>query len=411
MNTKRILFSLLVATGGLLVACATPPAPPTAAPLAPTEAAPMVEPTAAPTIAPAPDSISVVQGFYAALKAKDVDAAVALLADNVRWRGTPTLSGKESIRAYLQGDVDAGRTAEISDLRVTRNRVTYTWAGLLNDVVQLSGEDTMVVVDGKIAVIESYASMGADARPDIAEIAFTTTDYAFDGPDAVKAGWVKIALTGMGQEPHHVQVIKLEEGKTLDDLKAALTADPENFPAWAVPYGGPNAPDPGGTTSAILYLDAGSYAVICVIPDAQGMPHYQHGMMKALTVTEATGIMAGEPRPDITVDLADFAFSVSGSLTAGEHIIRFNNTGTQVHEAFLVKLADGKTAEDYLNAAPGTIPPGVSLGGTTGITPGEGHYVGVTLESGNYALFCFFPDPNSHAPHFALGMVQEFAVK
>jgi len=92
-------------------------------------------------------------------------------------------------------------------------------------------------------------------------------------------------------------------------------------------------------------------------------------------------------------------------------MIRFRNAGSQVHEAFLVKLADGKTAEDYLNTPPGAIPPGVSLGGITGIAPGDGQYIEVTLEPGTYALFCFLPDPGTHAPHFVQGMIQEFTIE
>jgi hypothetical protein len=76
-----------------------------------------------------------------------------------------------------------------------------------------------------------------------------------------------------------------------------------------------------------------------------------------------------------------------------------------------VKLNDGVTAEAYLNTPPTEPPPAVSLGGITGIASGAHQYINVTLEPGNYALFCFFPDPASHAPHFVLGMVQEFVVK
>jgi hypothetical protein len=242
------------------------------------------------------------------------------------------------------------------------------------------------------------------------EVTFTTTEYAFSGPDQVPAGWTKVSLVNQGKEGHHIQIVKLDPGKTRDDLLAALATDPESFPAWARPIGGPNDPYPGASSSAYVNFEVGNYVVLCVIPDAQGVPHLAHGMVKALTVTAAASASA-EPRADVTVDLADFAFTMSGSPTAGDRIFRFNNKGQQVHEAFLVKLEAGKTAQDYLNASPDAPSPGKSFGGITGIAPGDHQSISVKLEAGNYALICFFPDPGTHAPHFAQGMIQEFAVQ
>ena len=416
MNTKRLAFILsaifLALAAFWIAACTTAPQAtlaPTTPPTAAATAIPSEVPTAGPTSAP-PDPITVVQSFFDALAAKDLDAAAALLADDVRWRGTPYLTGEASVLAYLQGDIDSGVTTEIIDLRVTKGRVTYSWSAFRNDTFLAGGEDTMVVENGQIAAIESYAALGSDTRPEIPEVSFTASDSAFGGPDEIKGGWVNLTLTNEGQEPHHIQLVKLEEDKTLAELNDALTANPEVFPAWAIPYGGPNAPDPGGATSAILYLDAGSYAMIDVIPNAEGVFHFQLGLSKGLTVTEHTGIMPGEPRPELTVILSDFNFGIDGSPAAGEQTIRIRNAGNQVHEIFLVKLEEGKTADDYLNTPPGEIPPAVSLGGITGINPGDSQYIRLNLEPGTYAMFCFFPDPASHAPHFVLGMMLEYTV-
>ncbi|MBK8905389.1 MAG: nuclear transport factor 2 family protein [Anaerolineaceae bacterium] len=408
MNTKRIVFILSIIFAVALAACGgTAVAPqiseqPTQEPAA----------TAAATPAPKPmDAITVAQNFLDARGAGDLETVSALLAEDVRWRGTPYLTGKGSVMTYIEADIDSGFTSEISDIRATRGRVTYSWTAYKNGVFYGSGEDTIVVENGLVAAIESYTALGSDSRPDIAEAAFTASDAGFSGPEEITGGWVKISLANEGHEPYHIQLVRLDAGKSLEDLKAALTANPEIYPAWAEPFGGPNAPDPGGWTAAIVYLAPGSYALIDLIPNAEGVPHFQNGMMKALTVTEPDGIIAGEPLPDVTIALNDFAFFISEPLAAGEQTIRFLNRGTQVHEAFLVRLEDGKTADDYLNTPPGAISPGASLGGITGIVPGDGQYVPVTLEPGTYVLFCFLPDSGSHAPHFALGMMQEIAIK
>jgi len=413
MNTKRILFSLLIGIAGLLAACSgTAPAP------TPQTVAPSVEaPTAAPTaVKPAPtDPIAIVQLYYEALNVKDIDTAMSFIADDAVFANpTGKYVGKDEIRASLDGQANANITFELSHFREGSGRVVYDYRVLQNGGLLESGTDGVTIVkDGKIVfdgTERTELSTDADSAG-MAELTFTAKEYSFDGPGQTAAGWTKLTLVNQGQEGHHIQLVKLDEGKTQDDLKAALTADPENFPAWAEPYGGPNAPDPGGSTSALVNLEPGIYALICVIPDAQGTPHLQHGMLKTLTVIAASGATVAEPTADLTVDLADFSFDVSGSLTAGERVIRFVNKGKQVHEAFLVKLEAGKTAEDYLNTPPGTPPPGISLGGITGIPAGAAQHISVKLEPGTYALFCFFPDPTTHAPHFAQGMVQEFTVQ
>jgi hypothetical protein len=262
----------------------------------------------------------------------------------------------------------------------------------------------------RLALAVLAAVLAAACAPQApAEVTYTVQDGGYAGPDTIAPGWTKVNLTLAGQSVEHAQFIRLDDGHTPDDLAAALAADPENFPAWSHPLGGPNAPDPGGTANAYVNFVPGSYALLSFIPNAEGVPGLARGFLRAVTVTgDASG--AAEPQSDVTIDLADFNFNVSGDLTPGAHTIRVNNGGGQVHEAILVKLNEGVTADDYLNAPPGSPPPAASLGGTTGIAVGDRNFVAAELTPGNYALFCFFPDPATHAPHFALGMVAEFTV-
>jgi hypothetical protein len=243
-----------------------------------------------------------------------------------------------------------------------------------------------------------------------AEVTYTVQDSGFAGPDSLAAGWTKVSLTNASQAVEHVQFFKLDGGHTVDDLAAALTADPERFPDWSHPLGGPNAPDSGGTSNAFVNFEPGSYALLSFIPNAEGVPGMARGFLKAVTVT-ADRSTAAEPKSDVTVDLADFNFSVSGDLTAGTHTFRFNNVGGQPHEGVLVKLNEGVlTAADYLNAAPDGPPAAVGVGGITAIAVGDHQYITTELSPGNYALFCFFTDAETHAPHFVLGMMTEFTV-
>ncbi len=60
----------------------------------------------------------------------------------------------------------------------------------------------------------------AVTEPQVLEIA--TSDYAFTGPDTVAAGWVTLRMTAGGNELHHVQVVRLDEGHTFQEFTAEL---------------------------------------------------------------------------------------------------------------------------------------------------------------------------------------------
>lgn len=239
-----------------------------------------------------------------------------------------------------------------------------------------------------------------------------TKDFAFDSPDSVTAGWTTFHLVNDGPNLHHAQLVRLDSGKTVADLEAALkTQGPP--PRWIVEVGGPNAPDPNGQTDATVNLDAGQYAFICFVDLPDKVPHFTKGMVRGLKVTAGSGAAAPEPTSDATVTLADYTFSVQGSLNAGKHTIKIVNKGPQPHELELLRLAPGKTSKDFMAfvAKMDGPPPGNALGGVAGFLPGTTAYTTVDLTPGNYLLLCFIPDMKDGKPHLSHGMMKEFTVK
>lgn len=245
------------------------------------------------------------------------------------------------------------------------------------------------------------------------DITVRTRDYVFyDMPDTVLAGATHIRLVNDGPDLHHVQLVRLEEGKTLEDLMQVMKAGPGPMPAWAVDVGGPNTPVPGGSSAAMLDLEAGNYAVICFIPAKDGVPHIMKGMVRSLTVV-ANPSAAMLPKADIVLTLNDYSFDFDKPLTAGTHTIRVENAAPQSHEAVLVQIAPGKTVMDVLKwlEKPQGPPPGKPLGGTTGFAQGEVNMVTYDFTPGEYGLICFIPDAKDGKPHFVHGMVKQFTVK
>jgi hypothetical protein len=242
-------------------------------------------------------------------------------------------------------------------------------------------------------------------------VTITASDFTFDAPAEVAAGLTTFHLVNRGAELHHVQLIRLGEGKTADDFVAALKAGGPP-PAWATVAGGPNPPDAGGTAVATVGLEPGNYALTCFIPSPDGVPHLMKGMVRPLTVTPATGAGASEPSADVTMKLVDFSFELDRPLTAGRRIIRVENAGGQPHEVAIVRLEPGKEPMDFAHWGEKQVgpAPGALQGGVSAIMPKTHAFVEVDLQPGEYGLICFIPEMKDGKPHFVHGMVQRVTV-
>ncbi|WP_447976554.1 hypothetical protein [Candidatus Nitrospira bockiana] len=264
--------------------------------------------------------------------------------------------------------------------------------------------------------IGSDSSEAAPAAPGSAgsPVVFVAHDYGFTGPDRIPAGMTTMQVVNQGQDVHHIQVVKLLEGKTAADLATALKSDQGRFPSWVKMVGGPNAVGPGSQALATMNLVPGEYVLLCLIPDKQGVPHLALGMQKGITVTGAKPSLVSEPAAASGIALEDFRFKLSGPIAAGAHTIRVTNQGTQPHEVVVVQLAPGVSVSEFVSAVEkGTSgpPPGKLIGGLVGLETGDHAFFKADFEPGRYGLICFFPDAGTGQPHFARGMTTEFTVK
>lgn len=247
----------------------------------------------------------------------------------------------------------------------------------------------------------------------VEHVTIVATNFAFQAPDTIKAGVVDFHLENHGTLPHHAWILRLEDGKTLEDVVKGMTHEGP-LPAWMVNMGGPQAVNPGGASDATLVLKPGSYGIICVIPNAKGVPHIELGMHRPLVVVPNPA--AGKstlPPADDSVRLTNYAFLFSHPLTAGRHRLLVRNVANQTHEILFVKLMKGKTPADfakwvYHQAGP---PPGSLQGGLTGISPGLEAIADIDLPAGRYGVICFVPDAKDGRPHFMHGMITEINVK
>ncbi len=279
-------------------------------------------------------------------------------------------------------------------------------------VVLLLGLGACTKADQGAKTGGAAATTAATGTPPV--VHFTAADFAFQGPDTIASGMTTLVLHNDGPSLHHLMLVRLDSGKTVEDLKAAFVAlkGQDMPPAWAVPSGGVNPPMPGSDARATLMIEPGHYAIVCVVDVPDHVMHVDKGMIKGLTVVPSTTASAPAPKSDMTISMVDFAFKPSGPFTSGHHVIKVVNQGSQPHELVMVQLAPGKTMDDlgkwgqtYQGPMPGTI-----LGGAAPMSPGQVEYVPFDFTAGDYAVLCFVVDPASHMPHLARGMVLTFKI-
>lgn len=118
--------------------------------------------TAIPTVLPSPtadplQSAKIVQAFWDALAATDLETAMAYVAEDVKCAGYCYFTGKQTFQTYLQGYLDAGFITKISDVRNVGSIVTYSWEVYRNGNFVRSGDsdEMMQVEDGKIIYWEN----------------------------------------------------------------------------------------------------------------------------------------------------------------------------------------------------------------------------------------------------------------
>ncbi|HEU4828227.1 MAG TPA: hypothetical protein VFT04_03430 [Gemmatimonadales bacterium] len=267
----------------------------------------------------------------------------------------------------------------------------------------------------------------AAAAPAPRVVALSSTEYAFEAPDSIPAGWTTLRFANLGGEIHYGHIVRLDSGRTVEDLvdayaEAIRTSGPR--PKWAARFGGPGGAAPGSSATVTQYLEPGDYVWICPIEDESGAPHFGKGEVKRFVVYEADEADKAAPEADIVVRLLDFDFTFEPPLRAGLQTIRVQNAGIEPHDLVLMKLAPGITADDvrtWLNPeiarrdAPAAEPPpleslGTLAGGIAAIGPGRETFFDVDFTPGEYVLVCMAtaPDGRSHIEH---GMIRQVSVQ
>lgn len=266
-------------------------------------------------------------------------------------------------------------------------------------------------------------------------------DYGYKVTGDLKSGLATLESTNTGAEWHMAGFARLKEGKTVEQLVAALqggggeeggpaegggamettgsgatlrAAGQETTTTTAAGGGGDPFAEfveeelgspghilqPGQTqTLTVDNLDAGSYVMLCFLPtEGEGTPHFAKGMVSGFEVAEEAADVE-EPEAEATITLGDEAepTGVPTDLSSGAHTFKVTAEGENGKDFIIGQLDEGKEfsafdeyfesengfesgngpPKGYAQQAPGTV-----VASTFEIKPGQSIWVTVDVPKG-----------------------------
>lgn len=136
---------------------------------------------------------------------------------------------------------------------------------------------------------EVVASNAPAAAPQVDQT-IQLVDFAFAFPADLKAGEQTWEVVNNGKQVHHLIILKVKEGKTLEDVQAYAETEEGEEPTEEAFGEYVGIMSPGRSVYHSVTLVPGLYVAICLMPDhgadGDGAPHIAHGMMQSFTVSE-----------------------------------------------------------------------------------------------------------------------------
>jgi hypothetical protein len=290
---------------------------------------------------------------------------------------------------------------------------------------------TLILV---LAALAACRSGEASSKPAVIDV--IATDFAFDAPDTVPAGWTTLQLLNKGAQTHFVVLDHLPEGRTMEDWIAAVGLPFDSawnglrrgtlqkadvapllgrlLPEWFAEVrqrGGVGLVAPGEQATATVQLEPGTYVLECYGKTPDGTFHTALGMARQLTVTERRS-PAESPAADLEVAFDAGVMAAPARVRPGRHTVavqyRQAAEGLLANDVHVARLPEGLDADsvvpwmDWMNVAGLRAPAPVGfLGGVQEMPVGSTAYFTVDLTPGRYVWI---------SENARNGMVQTFTV-
>jgi hypothetical protein len=258
------------------------------------------------------------------------------------------------------------------------------------------------------------------------ELHYSFVNDELTGSDSYSGtGYAELTLENAGSESFYLTVLRPAEGRSADDYRNALAQLMAAFQEGgdvaaahaavgeaAAAVGGTVAA-PGGSAMVGLLLEPGEYFVS---GSCDSCPPAAH--LASFTVND--GVRTEPPAADLVVELRDFHFQgIPAEIPAGARLWDVSNTGGHGHIYMFIKLAEGRTMDDFtawfstLEAISEPLPAdiGEELPAGAYLDPGSRYFEKIDLAAGNYVVVCPIPEASSGQTHMMLGMIQGLVVR
>jgi len=285
-----------IATATPVITSATPIGSPAASPNA---ATPVTTPTIAPTATPstpavdadailADDLRTASIAVLGCLRTGDADTLVQITSDAYRGAlvgidGSISADDYKLLAASLS--ILPYDLASITDVTSTGDTTaTATVTYLVGQQVR-SGtwEFTLTEVGGTTAWVLTSETLVAPTTPEnVATVDVTLADNAFTlSQDTISASDVLFSITNEDEIDHEFFVVQLGNGTTTQTL---LTSPGPQLPNGVMFVGQVTIPASGEGQILLADLEPGTYAVVDLLPDEDGLPHLSTGMETTFTI-------------------------------------------------------------------------------------------------------------------------------
>jgi uncharacterized cupredoxin-like copper-binding protein len=299
-------------------------------------------------------------------------------------------------------------------VRIRRTAATGTLALLLGTAAACGGS-----ADAGDAGTTSGGSTGVAAAADN-DLTITTQGMGYVISGSPQPGHIDITFDNPDEVAHEAQIVRLADGKTVEDLLADLQAGGEQAAAAdlagdpdSMTYGTPAMLYGGQSTEVVSdTIDPGTYAVLCFLPGPDGMPHVAMGMAAQFTV--AGDEVTATPDPDGTVGLADDGITLPDGFGSGTYAV--TNTGTTPHSFSLASLQGPLDAlfayvgGQFAQNQPIDGGPGALVGGVTTLAPGQTAYLVLDLPAGHYGYVSTVQGEDPSDTDYARGLHGEVTI-
>ena len=145
------------------------------------------------------------------------------------------------------------------------------------------GKPVPHLMKGMVRPLTVRAPVRAGTMP-TADVDIRLGDYSFALSKPLTAGRHVVRVTNDAEQSHEAIIIRLGPGKSITDVSAWVEQGMQSAPP-GMPLAGVSPLSKGRSATFPVLLTAGTYGLICFLPDAKdGKQHDQHGMVKQFEV-------------------------------------------------------------------------------------------------------------------------------